>query len=61
MTTAKKAPSKRGPKADTLKIEGNWEDAVKKTLGKKKPSEGWPKEKPATHSQLPYTDQEVHH
>jgi hypothetical protein len=40
------APLKRGPKPDLLKIEGDWGDAVKKTLGKKKPAAGWPKEKP---------------
>ena len=32
-----------GPKAETLKIEGNWKDAVKKSLTKKKPPGGWPK------------------
>jgi hypothetical protein len=32
-----------GPKPDTLKIEGNWQDAVKRSLQKKKPAEGWPK------------------
>ena len=32
-----------GPKPDTLKIEGNWQDAVKKSLEKKKPAGGWPK------------------
>jgi hypothetical protein len=36
-------PAKRGPKADVLKLEGNWRDAVKKSLAKKKPAEGWPK------------------
>lgn len=45
MTTTKKTPAKRGPKPDTLKIEGDWEDAVKKTLEKKKPAGGWPKDK----------------
>lgn len=35
--------AKRGPKPDTLKIEGNWQDAVKKSLEKKKPVGGWPK------------------
>jgi hypothetical protein len=39
--TPKKEP--RGPKPETLKIEGKWQDAVKKSLSKKKPSEGWPK------------------
>ena len=32
-----------GPKADTLKITGDWHKAVKKSLRKKKPSAGWPK------------------
>ena len=47
---ASKAPKKspvnkasRGPKPVTLKIEGKWQDAVKKSLSKKKPREGWPK------------------
>ena len=41
----KKQPkkAKRGPKPDTLKIDGNWQDAVKKSLEKKKPVGGWPK------------------
>ena len=37
---ARKAP---GPKPETLRIEGNWRQAVKKSLAKKKPLEGWPK------------------
>ena len=47
--TAVKTPKKsakkatRGPKPDTLKIEGKWQDAVRKSLSKKKPAEGWPK------------------
>ena len=36
---------KRGPQPETLKIEGKWEDAVKQSLGKKKPADGQPKEK----------------
>ena len=36
---------KRGPRPDHLKVEGNWQDAVKEALGKEKPAEGWP-EKP---------------
>jgi hypothetical protein len=32
-----------GPKADRLKLHGNWQDAVKKSLEKKKPASGWPK------------------
>jgi hypothetical protein len=42
-TPAARAGAKRGPKADVLKIEGNWRDAMKKSLQKKKPPEGWPK------------------
>jgi hypothetical protein len=26
-----------------LKLLGNWKDAIKKSLEKKKPAEGWPK------------------
>ena len=36
----KKTP---GPKPETLKINGAWQDAVKKSLDVKKPQEGWPK------------------
>jgi hypothetical protein len=43
--TAKKSPAKRGPKPDLLKLDGDWGDAVKKTMAKKKPVTGWPKEK----------------
>jgi hypothetical protein len=32
-----------GPKPDVLKIKGNWQAAMKKSLTKKKPPEGWPK------------------
>jgi hypothetical protein len=35
--------SKPGPKPYTLKIKGNWERAVKKSLAKKKPAKGCPK------------------
>lgn len=37
---ARKAP---GPKPEMLEIEGDWKEAVKKSLGKKKPKNGWPK------------------
>ncbi len=33
----------RDPPPETLKIEGKWEDAVKKSLTKKKPTESWPR------------------
>ncbi len=34
-----------GPAAETLKIEGLWEDAVAKAMRKRKPPGGWPKPK----------------
>jgi hypothetical protein len=34
---------KTGPKADTLKLTGRWQDAMKKSLQKKRPAGGWPK------------------
>ena len=38
---------KPGPKPDHLRLEGDWEEAVKKALAKEKPKEGWPEqEKP---------------
>jgi hypothetical protein len=44
---AKRIPArsgaKRGPKPDVLKIHGRWQDAMKQSLQKKKPPEGWPK------------------
>jgi hypothetical protein len=51
----------RGPKPEVLKIDGDWQDAVRTSLSKKKPAEGWPKEKPTAHQPLPYNDQEAHH
>jgi hypothetical protein len=35
--------SARGPKTKTLKIEGEWTEAVKKSFLKKRPPQGWPK------------------
>jgi len=32
-----------GPKPETLKIKGNWQKAIKRSLAKRKPPEGWPK------------------
>lgn len=43
-----KNPAERetpGPKPDTLKIEGDWRDATKRALDKKRPAKGWPKPK----------------
>ncbi|MGC1619307.1 MAG: hypothetical protein WA765_12535 [Candidatus Acidiferrum sp.] len=39
----KRPKAKPGPKAETLKIKGNWQRAMKTSLTKKKPPEGWPK------------------
>jgi hypothetical protein len=39
---AKPSKVKLGPKADILKTDGDWQAAVKKSLGKKKPATGWP-------------------
>ncbi len=33
---------KRGPKPDTLKIDGDWKKAITGALKKKRPAEGWP-------------------
>ncbi len=41
----KKTLRQRGPEADRLKLKGDWKTAVKKSLSKKKPAGGWPKEK----------------
>lgn len=35
-----KAP---GPPPDILKLEGEWREAVRRSLQKKKPADGWPK------------------
>jgi hypothetical protein len=40
---AKKSKSTPGPRPDRLKLKGPWEEAVRKSLQKKKPPEGWPK------------------
>jgi hypothetical protein len=33
-----------GPKPERLKIEGDWREAIKKSLAKKKPVNNWPKQ-----------------
>lgn len=38
----KKKANRRGPKPDTIKIDGDWQHAVNKALKKEKPKEGWP-------------------
>jgi hypothetical protein len=40
---AAKVKAAPGPKPDVLKIDGDWRDAVKKSLEKKRPVTGWPK------------------
>ena len=42
-TLHKKKPTKPGPQPELLKIDRNWQDAIKKSLEKKKPKDGWPK------------------
>ena len=39
-----KRKGKTGPKADRLKLPGDWKANVKTALAKKRPKEGWPKE-----------------
>lgn len=36
---------KPGPDPERLKIEGDWEEAMGEALKKKKPPDGWPKQK----------------
>jgi hypothetical protein len=43
MATKKPPKAKRGPKEEVLKIEGDWQTAVKRSLTVKKPARGWPK------------------
>jgi hypothetical protein len=33
---------KPGPQEELLKIEGDWTDATRKALAKKRPTKGWP-------------------
>lgn len=40
---AEKSPKRRGPPPDRLKIEDDWEEAIKKALRKERPKDGWPK------------------
>jgi hypothetical protein len=35
--------SSPGPKPNVLKLKGEWKQAVRQSLTKKKPPEGWPK------------------
>ena len=45
-----KENQKPGPKPDRVKIDENWEDAVKKALDKPRPKEGWPEDDDDSHS-----------
>ena len=42
---AKKGKSGTGPEAARLKPEGDWKQNIKEALAKKRPEEGWPKQK----------------
>lgn len=37
---------KPGKEPERLKVEGDWQDAVRRSLGVKKPTEGWPTPEP---------------
>jgi hypothetical protein len=39
----KSPKAKRGPKAEVLKLDGDWQRNVKKAMQKPKPAGGWPK------------------
>jgi hypothetical protein len=39
-----KTKAKRGPKAEVLKLDGDWRQNVKKAMQKPKPAGGWPKD-----------------
>jgi hypothetical protein len=40
--TTKKRKKTSGPSPARVKIKGDWSEAVKKALEKKRPAEGWP-------------------
>ncbi len=40
---ATKPKRRKGPEPEVLKIEGNWKDAMRKLISKKRPEGGWPK------------------
>jgi hypothetical protein len=40
---SERTTTKPGPEPGRLKIEGDWEEAMKRALGKKRPPEGWPR------------------
>jgi hypothetical protein len=38
-----KPSAKPGPKPSVLKLDGDWQAAIRKSLKKRKPPRGWPK------------------
>lgn len=44
-SNAKRTKGKTGPEADRVKLEGDWKQNIKLALAKKRPEEGWPKQK----------------
>jgi hypothetical protein len=46
-----KAKKPRGPALEVLKIEGDWKDAMRKLISKKRPGDGWPKREKKTGKQ----------
>lgn len=44
MDEEKKTPP--GPEPERVRIDGDWEDAVKRALKKPRPKGGWPKPEP---------------
>lgn len=50
MASEDKKFHKPGPKPERVKIDENWEDAVKRALEKERPTEGWPEDDDDAHS-----------
>jgi hypothetical protein len=42
-STNKKPTAKRGPKEERLKLNGDWQAAIKQSFLVKRPAKGWPK------------------
>ena len=45
-TSSKQRRKAPGPAPEALKIEGDWKDAMRKLIAKKRPEGGWPKPQP---------------
>lgn len=43
MKKIERTKKKTGPKAERLKLKGDWQALVGKALAKKRPKKGWPK------------------